>query len=55
MIRLKGIEKSYITGSKALKVLKGLDLEVKEGEIGLDNGFFRFRKIYLVEYTWNFG
>ncbi|MEM7161369.1 MAG: ABC transporter ATP-binding protein [Bacteroidota bacterium] len=33
MIRLKGIEKSYITGSKALKVLKGIDLEVGEGEL----------------------
>jgi len=33
MIRLSGIEKSYITGSKALKVLKGLDLNVKEGEL----------------------
>jgi len=33
MIELKAIEKSYITGSKALKVLKGVDLKVEEGEL----------------------
>ncbi len=33
MIDLRGIEKSYITGSKELKVLKGLDLKVEEGEL----------------------
>lgn len=32
MIRLKGIEKSYEMGSNKLKVLKGLDIEVAEGD-----------------------
>lgn len=33
MIRLNGIEKSYTTGATSLKVLKGVDLEIKEGEL----------------------
>lgn len=33
VIRLQGIEKSYRTGSTALKVLKGVDLEIREGEL----------------------
>jgi putative ABC transport system ATP-binding protein len=33
MIQLKGIEKSYVTGSNSLHVLKGIDLEIKEGDM----------------------
>lgn len=33
MIRLNGIEKSYTTGATSLKVLKGVDLDIKEGEL----------------------
>ncbi|MFT5725585.1 MAG: putative ABC transport system ATP-binding protein [Bacteroidia bacterium] len=33
MIKLKGIEKSYKTGSTSLMVLKGIDVEIKEGEL----------------------
>ncbi|MBU2511191.1 ABC transporter ATP-binding protein [bacterium] len=33
MIRLKSINKSYITGSNNLHVLKGIDLHIKEGEL----------------------
>ena len=33
LIRLKGIEKSYKTGATSLKVLKGVDLNIKEGEL----------------------
>ncbi len=33
MIRLKGIEKSYKTGATSLKVLKGIDLDIKKGEL----------------------
>ncbi len=33
MIRLKGIHKSYITGSNSLHVLKGIDLEINQGEM----------------------
>ena len=33
MIKLKNIEKSYTTGNQVLKVLKGLDCQVKEGEM----------------------
>ena len=33
MIKLSSIEKSYKTGSQSLKVLKGLDCQVKEGEM----------------------
>ena len=33
MIKLKNIHKSYITGSRPLEVLKGIDLEIKEGEM----------------------
>lgn len=33
MIQLKGIEKSYLTGSKPLAVLKGIDLNIDEGEM----------------------
>ncbi len=33
MIRLEGIQKSYITGSNSLHVLKGIDLEIKQGEM----------------------
>lgn len=32
MISLQGIHKSYQTGSNSLHVLKGIDLEIKEGE-----------------------
>lgn len=32
MITLNHIEKSYHTGAQSLKVLKGIDLEIKEGE-----------------------
>lgn len=32
MIRLEHIEKSYQTGTSSLKVLKGIDLHIKEGE-----------------------
>lgn len=32
MITLKNINKSYITGQNSLHVLKGIDLEIKEGE-----------------------
>ncbi len=33
MIQLNNINKSYITGSNRLHVLKGVDLQVKEGEL----------------------
>ena len=33
MIELRGIEKSYATGSQSLKVLKGIDLGVDAGEL----------------------
>lgn len=33
MIEIKGIEKSYQTGSTALKVLKGVDIDIQEGEL----------------------
>jgi putative ABC transport system ATP-binding protein len=33
MIKLRSIEKSYKTGSQQLKVLKGLDCHVREGEM----------------------
>jgi putative ABC transport system ATP-binding protein len=33
LIKLKGIEKSYKTGSTSLMVLKGIDVEIKEGEL----------------------
>ncbi|MBO6516988.1 MAG: ABC transporter ATP-binding protein [Bacteroidia bacterium] len=33
MIQLTGIEKSYTTGATSLKVLKGVDLNIKEGEL----------------------
>ena len=33
MIKLSNIEKSYKTGSQSLKVLKGLDCHIKEGEM----------------------
>ncbi len=32
MIRLNNIHKSYVTGSNSLHVLKGIDLEIEEGE-----------------------
>lgn len=32
MISLKNIHKSYVTGSSSLHVLKGIDLEIKQGE-----------------------
>ena len=32
MIRLNGINKSYITGNNKLHVLKGIDLHIKAGE-----------------------
>lgn len=32
MITLKGVHKSYQTGQNSLHVLKGIDLEIKEGE-----------------------
>lgn len=32
MITLKGVHKSYQTGSNSLHVLKGIDLEIKKGE-----------------------
>jgi len=33
MIRLNGLHKSYTTGSNKLHVLKGIDLEIKKGEL----------------------
>lgn len=33
MIKLKGIEKSYWIGKNPLRVLKGIDLHIKEGEM----------------------
>ena len=33
MIRLNGLHKSYTTGSNKLHVLKGVDLEIKKGEL----------------------
>ncbi len=33
MIHLKGIHKSYVTGSNSLHVLKGIDLEIEAGEL----------------------
>ncbi len=33
MIRLKNIHKSYITGTNSLHVLKGIDLEIGQGEL----------------------
>ena len=33
MIRLKNLHKSYITGNNKLHVLKGLDLEIEDGEL----------------------
>lgn len=33
MIELRGIEKSYMVGDKPLTVLKGIDMEVKKGEL----------------------
>lgn len=33
MIHLKGINKSYITGSNSLHVLKGIDLVIEQGEL----------------------
>lgn len=33
MIELKGIKKSYKIGAKNLEVLKGIDLQIKEGEL----------------------
>ena len=33
MIELNGIEKSYQTGSTSLKVLKGIDIDIEEGEL----------------------
>ncbi len=33
LIQLKGIEKSYKTGATSLKVLKGIDISIKDGEL----------------------
>ncbi len=33
MINLQGITKSYVTGGKPFRVLKGIDLHIKEGEL----------------------
>jgi putative ABC transport system ATP-binding protein len=33
MIELKGIHKSYFTGSNSLHVLKGIDLKIEQGEL----------------------
>jgi len=33
MIHLKGIHKSYVTGTNSLHVLKGIDLEIEKGEL----------------------
>lgn len=33
MIELKGLHKSYVTGSNTLHVLKGLDLKIEQGEL----------------------
>jgi len=33
MIQLKGIHKTYITGSNSLHVLKGVDLEIEKGDL----------------------
>ncbi len=33
MIRLQGVHKSYITGKNKLHVLRGIDLNIKEGEM----------------------
>ena len=32
MIKLQNITKSYTTGQNTLQVLKGIDLEIEEGE-----------------------
>ncbi len=32
MIKIKNLHKSYVTGSNSLHVLKGIDLEIKQGE-----------------------
>ena len=32
MIKLTDIQKSYVTGKQSLKVLKGIDMHIKEGE-----------------------
>lgn len=33
MIHLNGIQKSYVTGTNSLHVLKGIDLEIEKGEL----------------------
>jgi len=33
LIELNGIEKSYQTGSNTLKVLKGIDIDIQDGEL----------------------
>jgi putative ABC transport system ATP-binding protein len=33
VIQLKNIHKSYVTGKQSLKVLKGIDMHIKEGEL----------------------
>ncbi len=33
MIRLENVNKSYMVGSRPLQVLKGIDMEIKEGEM----------------------
>ncbi|MBT6162220.1 MAG: ATP-binding cassette domain-containing protein, partial [Crocinitomicaceae bacterium] len=33
MITLKGIRKSYKAGNQSLEVLKGIDCEIREGEL----------------------
>src|SRR6185503_20188575 len=33
MIKLQGIQKYYRTGSQAVHVLRGVDLEIREGEL----------------------
>ena len=32
MISLNNVHKSYVTGSNSLHVLKGIDLDIKQGE-----------------------
>ena len=42
MIQLRGINKTYFNGAP-LHVLKGIDLEYREGRDGIHHGSLRFR------------
>ena len=44
IIQIKGLEKTYITDSERLTILKDLDLDIQEGtKVGV------FQKVYLLE------